>query len=140
MLGMTIGMCLWHACIAVLRIIPKYVGTVPLLGNITLRDTLKAYALLPDNSTFPEKFLPQSSGDAVPSTSNQFLPHEEEIRKQAQAAKCFIEEEQASRQDPNFAPLSPKKEGLKFSSLESQAPTMTPKHHIKQGPIKSSKN
>ena len=56
------------------------------------------------------------------------------------AAKCFLEEEQTTRQVPTPAPLTPKKEGLKLSSLEPQAPSLSQKCHIKQGPVKSSKN
>ena len=79
--------------------------------------------------------MPSSSGDAIPSTLRHILPHEEEVSKWAQAAKCFFEEEQASSQVPTPAPLTPKMDGLKLSFLEPQAP----KHHIKQGPMKSSK-
>ena len=107
------------------------------------RDTMKLLIdnlpIFPNDPDFTKKFIPQSSGDAVPSTSKQVLPHEEEVRKQAQAAKCFLEEEQATKLVPTFAPLSPKKEGFKLSSLESQAPSMTPKHCIKQKPVKFSK-
>ena len=70
------------------------------------------------------KFLPQSSGDALPSTCKQVLPYEEEVRKQAQAAKCFLEEEQTTKQVPTPASLTPKKEGLKLSFLEPQAPSI----------------
>ena len=43
-----------------------------------LKDNL---LIFPDYPTFTEKFIPQSSGDAAPSTSKQVLPHEEEVRK-----------------------------------------------------------
>ena len=75
-----------------------------------LKDNLP---ILSDDPAFTEKFIPQSSGDAAPSTSKQTSPHEEEVRKQAQAAKCLLEEEEATKQVPTLAPLSPKKEGLK---------------------------
>ena len=101
-----------------------------------LKDSLP---ILLDDPTFPEKFIPQSSGDAAPSTSKQVLHHEEEIREQTEAAKCFLEEEQATKQVPSLGPLSPKKEGLKFSSLEPQAPSMIQKCHIIEGPVKCSK-
>ena len=73
-----------------------------------------------------------SSDDIIPGTSRQSLPHKEEIRKWAEAAKQIFEEEQ----DPSQA-SSPglKMEGLRLSSLESQVP----KCCIKQGPIKSCK-
>ena len=97
-----------------------------------LKDNLPIF---PDNPTFPQQFMSPSSGDAVPSTLRQSLPHEEEVRKWAGAAKCFFEEEQDPSQVSTPSPLTPKMEGLKPSSLEPQVP----KHHIKQGPIKSSK-
>ena len=56
-----------------------------------------------------------------------------------QATKCFLEEEQTTRQVPTLAPLTPKIEGLILSSLEPQVPSMSQKSHIKQGPVKSSK-
>ena len=99
-----------------------------------LKDNLPIFL---DDPAFTEKFIPQSSGDVAPSTSKEVLPHDKEVRKQAQATKCFLKEEQTTRQVPT--PLSPEKEGLKLSSLESQAPSMTQKCHVKQGPIKSSK-
>ena len=71
------------------------------------------------------------SDDVVPSTSRQGLPHEEKVRKQAEAAKLFFEEEDPS----HVSSTGPNMEGLRLSSLESQVP----KHCIKQGPIKSSK-
>ena len=73
-----------------------------------------------------------SSDDVVPNTSRYSLPHEEDVRKWAEAAKQVSEEEQ----DPSqVSSLAPKMEGLRLSSLEPQVP----KHHIKQGSIKSSK-
>ena len=75
-----------------------------------------------------------SSGDVVPRTSRQSLPQEEKVRKLAEAVKCFFEEKDSS-QVSTSAPLTPKMEGLRLSSLEPQIP----KCHIKQGPITSSK-
>ena len=72
------------------------------------------------------------SDGVVPSTSRQSLSHEEEVRKWAEATKQLFEEEQHLSQ---VSSPGPKTEGLKLSSLE----TLVPKHHIKQGPIKSSK-
>ena len=72
-----------------------------------------------------------SSDDIVASTSIQSLPHEK-VRKQAEAAKQFFEEEQGPSQ---VSSPGPKTGGLRLSSLEPQVP----KHHITQGPIKSSK-
>ena len=50
------------------------------------------------------------------------------------STKWFFEEEQTTH-----VPLTPKKEGLKLSSLEQQVPSMPQKRHVKQGPVKSSK-
>ena len=80
--------------------------------------------------------MPSSSDDAVPITLRQSLPREEEVRKWAQAAKCFFEEELAPSQVSTPAPLTHQMEGLRLSSLEPQIP----KCHIKQGPIKLVKN
>ena len=83
---------------------------------------------LKDNLTiFPQQFMSLSSDDAVPSTSRQSLPHEEEVRKWAEAVKCFIKEEQDPSQVSTPAPLTSKMEGLRLSFLEPQVP----KCHIK---------
>ena len=74
-----------------------------------LKDNLPVF---PDDPAFTEKSIPQSSDDAVPSTSKQVLPHEEKVRQQVQVTKCFLEEEQTTRQVPTLAPLTPIKEGL----------------------------
>ena len=102
-----------------------------------LKDNLPIF---PNDPVFTEKFIPQSGGDAAPSTSKQMLSHKEEVRKQVQATKCFLEEQQTTRQVPTLGPLNPKREGLKLSSLGPQAPSMSHKHHVKHGPVKSSKN
>ena len=47
-----------------------------------------------DDPAFSQQFSGVPGDDAVPCTSKQNLPHEEEIRKQAEAAKQFFEEEQ----------------------------------------------
>ena len=57
------------------------------------------------------------------------------MRKWAEAAKQFFKEEQDLEGSQNSFPCSTKTEGLKLSSLE----TPTPKHNVKQGPVKSSK-
>ena len=101
-----------------------------------LKDSLPVF---PNGPAFTEKFISQSSGDAAASTSKQVLPNKEEFRKWVQAAKCFLEEEQTTGQVPTLVPLTPKREGLKLSSLEPQALSMSQKCHIKQGPVKSSK-
>ena len=44
----------------------------------------------PDNPAFSQQF---SGDDVIPCTSKQNLPHEEEIRKWAEAAKQFFEEQ-----------------------------------------------
>ena len=95
--------------------------------------------IFPDDPAFTKKFIPQSSDDADSSISKQVLLHEEEVRLQAQAAKCFLEEEKATRQVPLLLPLTPKNEELKLSFLEPQAPSIWKiKHHVKQGGVKSS--
>ena len=63
-----------------------------------------------------------SSDDVVPGTSGQSLPHEEEVRKWAKAAKQFLEEEEDPSQVSSQAPPTPKTEGLQLSSLEPQVP------------------
>ena len=60
--------------------------------------------------------------------------HKEEVRKWAEAAKQFFEGDQDLEVSQTFLPCS-KTEGLKLSSLETPAP----KHHVNQGPVKSSK-
>ena len=93
-----------------------------------LKDNLPIH---PDDPTISQQFMSSLSDDVIPSTSRQSLPHEEEVRKWAEAAKQFFEKEQ----DPSQVSCpGPKVEGLRLSSLESQVP----KHHIKQGPINSS--
>ena len=62
------------------------------------------------------------------------MPHEEEVRKWAEAAKQFFEEEQDLEVSQTSLPCSTT-EGLKLSSLDTPAL----KHHVKQGPVKSSK-
>ena len=54
-----------------------------------LKDNLPVF---PDDPAFAEKFIPQSSSYASPSTSKQALPHEKEVIKWAQSTKCFSEE------------------------------------------------
>ena len=48
-----------------------------------------------------------------PVLSRQSLPHEEEVRKWTEAAKCFFEEEQDPSQVSTPAPLTPKTGGIK---------------------------
>ena len=72
-----------------------------------LKDNLPIY---PDDPTFSQQFMGTPS-DVVASTSRQNLPHEEEVRKWAEAAKQFFEEEQ----DPSqVSSPGPKMEGLKI--------------------------
>ena len=96
-----------------------------------LKDNLPIY---PDYPTFSQQFLGVPSDDVIPCTSKQNLPLEEEVRKWAEAAKQFYEEEQDLEVSQTSLPCS-KTEGLKLSSLETPAP----KCHVKQGPVKSSK-
>ena len=56
------------------------------------------------------------------------------IRKRAEAAKQFSKEEQDLESSQTSIPCATT-EGIKLSSLEFPAP----KHHIKQGSVKSSK-
>ena len=89
-----------------------------------------------DGPNFSQQFACVPGDDAIPSSSKprQSLPHEEVIRKWAEATKQFLKEEQDLESSQTSLPC-PKTEGLKLSSLETPAP----KHHIKQGPVKSSK-
>ena len=61
---------------------------------------------------FPLQFMSTSSDDVVPSITTQSLPHEEEVRKWAKAAKQFFEEEQDPSLVSTTAPPTPKMEGL----------------------------
>ena len=56
-----------------------------------LKDNLPIY---PVDPTFSQQFMGIPGDDVIPYTSKQSLPHEEEGRKQAEAAKQFFEEEQ----------------------------------------------
>ena len=86
------------------------------------------------NPDFSQQFACVPGDNAIPSTSKQNLPHEEVITKWADAAKQFLKEEQDLEGSQTSLPCS-KTEGLKLSFLE----TPSPKHHIKWGPVKSSK-
>ena len=52
------------------------------------------FPIYPDDPTFSQQVMGAPSDDVVPSTSRQSLPHEEEVRKWAEATKQFFEEEQ----------------------------------------------
>ena len=95
------------------------------------KDNLSIY---PDDPTFSQQLLGVSSDDVIPYTSKQNLPHEEEVRKWAEAAKQFFEEEQDLEFSQTSLPCS-KTGDLKLSSLETPAL----KCHVKQGLVKSSK-
>ena len=56
-----------------------------------LKDNLPIY---PDDPAFSQQFMGVPSDDVVSCTSKQSLPHEEEVRKWAEDAKQFFEEEQ----------------------------------------------
>ena len=90
----------------------------------------------PDDPEFSQQFTCAPGDDAIPSTSipRQNFPHKEVIRKQAEAAKQFFKEEWDLEGDQTSLPC-PTAEGFRLSSLE----VATPKHCIKQGPVKSSK-
>ena len=79
---------------------------------------------------FHNNLLVVPGDGATPSTSGSVsdLPHATVIHRQAEAAKHFLEE--GSDQSTFHCPLS------KSSDLN---PHKIPKHHIKQGPVKSSK-
>ena len=87
-----------------------------------------------DDPTFSQQFSGIPSDDVIPCTSKQILHHEEEIRKWAETVKQFIEEDQDMEVSQTSLPCS-KTEGLKLSSLKTPAH----KHHVKLGPVKSSK-
>ena len=70
----------------------------------------------PDDPKFTQQFACVPEDGAIPHTSKQNLPHEEVIRKWAQAAKQFFEEEQDLEGSQMSFPCS-KTEGLKLSSL-----------------------
>ena len=100
----------------------------------SLKHLKENLSIHPDDPTFSHQLSGVTSDDAVPCTSKQNLPHEEEIRKWAEAAKQFFEEQQDLEVSETSLPCS-KTEGLKLSSLETPAL----KCHVKQGPVKSSK-
>ena len=104
------------------------------LGEAHCKTLQGQHADFPDEPEIAEKVQPQSDNSTSLSTCKQLLPHEDEIIKQLQTAKCFFKEEQAT-----LVSLVPKNEGLKLSALEKQAPLKPIKCHAKQGPIKSSK-
>ena len=90
----------------------------------------------PDDPDFSQQFACVPGDDVVPFTSEpkQNLPHEEVIRKWAEADKqCFKEEQDLEGNQTSLPHFTT--EGLKLSSLE----TPILKHHVKQGPVKSSK-
>ena len=51
------------------------------LEHHTMKHLEDNLPIFPDDPAFTQKFIPHSIGDAVPSTSKQVLPHEEEVRK-----------------------------------------------------------
>ena len=62
-----------------------------------LKDSLPIY---PDDPTFPQQFMCASSDDVVPSTSQQSLLHEEEVRKWAQAANSSLRKNKTPVKSP----------------------------------------
>ena len=83
-----------------------------------LKDNLPIHQ---DDPTFSQQFMGTSSDDVIPSTSKQGLPHKDEVRKWAEAAKQFFEEEQ----DPSHVSFpGPKTGGLRLSSLQFLVPTL----------------
>ena len=102
---------------------------MPPLGNTTLKHLKENLPVYPDDPEFSQQFACIPGDEATPSTSKpkQNLPHEKLIQKQAEAIKQFFKEEQDL--------ASSHVEGLKLRSIKAP----TPKHCIKQGPLKSSK-
>ena len=90
----------------------------------------------PDNPELSHHFACAPGDDAIPSTSisRQNLPHEEVIRKWAEATKQFFKEPDLEGGQTSLP--CPTAQGFRLSSLEAAAP----KCHIKQGPVKSSKS
>ena len=88
-----------------------------------LKDNVPIY---PDDPISSQQFMGIPSGDVIPCTSKQSLPHEEEVRKWVEAAKQFFEEEQDQEVSQTSLSCS-ETEGLKLSSLV----TPVPKHHVK---------
>ena len=72
--------------------------------------------IYPDDLTFSQHFMGTPSDGVVSSTSRQSLPHDEEVRKWAEAAKQFFEEEQDLSQ---VSSSGLKMEGLELSSLDT---------------------
>ena len=94
-----------------------------------LRDNLPIY---PDDPTLLQQFMGVPSDGVVPSTSRQSLPHEVEVRKWAEAAKQYFEEEQdLSKQGP----IKSSKE-LKFTSKDDDelVTQVTSIIHLEQPP------
>ena len=72
-----------------------------------LKDNLPIY---PNDPAFFQQVMGVPSDDVIPCTSKQSLPCEEEVRKWAEAAKQFFEEEQdLSQASPPYL----KTEGLR---------------------------
>ena len=73
----------------------------------------------PDDANFSQQFACVPSDDAAPCTFKQNLPHEEEIRKWAKAAKQFFTEEHDPEISQTCLPYLTT-EDLKLSSLKHQ--------------------
>ena len=96
----------------------------------TLTHSKENLPIHPNDPAFSQQFACGPGDGATPSTSVSVsnLPHAIIIHRQAEAAKHLLEE--GSDQSTFHCPLS---EG---SGLD---PHKTSKHHIKKGPVKSSK-
>ena len=102
----------------------------------TLKHIKENLPIHPNDPEFSQQFTCTSGDEATPSTSKpQFnLPHVDIIHKQGEAMKQFLEEEgDPEGGQPTFH--CPSTESFKSSHHE----VTIPKHHIKQGPVKSSK-
>ena len=102
----------------------------------TLKHLKENLPIHPNDPEFSQQFACVPGNEATPSTSKPKLnlPHTGVIFKPAEATKQFLEEEEDLAGGQTSFPC-PSAEGFGLSSHEAAAP----KHHIKQGPVKSSK-
>ena len=102
----------------------------------TLKHLKENLPIHPNDPAFSQQFAYVSGDEATPSTSKPQLnlPHGDVIHKQAEAAKQFLEEE-GDPEGGQHIFHCPSTGYLKLSFHE----VATPKHHVKQGPVKSSK-
>ena len=106
------------------------------LGHHALKHLNENLPIHTNDPKFSQQFACIPGDEAMPSTSRPKLnlPHAEVICKWAEATKQFLEEEGDLEGGQTSSPC-PSAKGFRLSSHEATAP----KHHIKQGPVKSSK-